>query len=167
MTSKFTSRTAWREKLEREAHSKIVQIPPRMVKRFGGGTMLIPKPLDVDALIRKAGKGSLITTSEIRKRLARDNKVDVTCPLTTGIFIRIAAEAAEEDLRNGKKRVTPYWRVVRDDGSLMEKFPGGVKAQAQRLEHEGHMIEGGKGKRPPRVREVEKFLVQLVAKSRR
>ena len=93
MTSKFTSRTSWREKLEREDHSKIVQIPPRMVKRFGGGTMLIPKPLDVDALIRKTGKGLLITTSEIRGRLARDNKVDVTCPLTTGIFIRIAAEA--------------------------------------------------------------------------
>jgi len=165
MTGKFTSRTSWREKLEREDHSKIVQIPPRMVKRFGGGTMLIPKPLDVDALIRKTGKGLLITTSEIRGRLARDNKVDVTCPLTTGIFIRIAAEAAEEDLRNGKKRVTPYWRVVRDDGSLMEKFPGGVKAQAQRLEDEGHMIERGKGKKPPRVREFEKSVVRLAAKS--
>ena len=165
MTSKFTSRTAWREKLEREDHSKIVQIPPRMVKRFGGGTMLIPRPLDVDALIRKTGKGSLITTSQIRARLAGDNKADVTCPLTTGIFIRIAAEAAEEDLRNGKKRITPYWRVVRDDGSLMEKFPGGVKAQAQRLEDEGHMVEPAKGKKPPKVREVEKSLVRLATKS--
>ena len=164
MASKFTSRTAWREKLEREDHSKIVQIPPRMVKRFGGGTMLIPKPLDVDALIRKTGKGSLVTTSEIRARLARDNKVDVTCPLTTGIFIRIAAEAAEEDLRNGKKRVTPYWRVVRDDGSLLEKLPGGVKAQAERLEDEGHMILPGKGKKTPRVREFEKRLVRLIPK---
>ena len=127
-----------------------------MVKRLGRGTMLIPKPLDVDAVIRKTGKGSLITTSEIRARLARDNKADVACPLTTGIFIRIAAEAAEEDLRNGKKRVTPYWRVVRDDGSLMEKLPGGAKAQARRLEDEGHMIEPGKGKKPPKVREFEK-----------
>ena len=167
MASKFTSRTSWREKLEREDHSKIVQIPPRMVKRFGGGTMLIPKPLDVDALIRKTGKGLLVTTSEIRARLARDNKVDVACPLTTGIFIRIAAEAAEEDLRNGKKRVTPYWRVVRADGSLMEKFPGGVKAQAQRLEDEGHRIEPGRGKKPPRVREFEKSMVLLAPKSRK
>ena len=161
MASKFTSRTAWREKLEREDHSKVIQIPPKMTKRFGEGTMLIPKPLDVDALIRKAGKGSLITPSEIRMRLARDNKADVTCPITTGIFIRIAAEAAEEDLRNGKKRVTPYWRIVRDDGSLMEKLPGGVKAQAQRLEEEGHMVEPGKGKKPPKVREFEKLLVRL------
>ena len=164
MASKFTSRTAWREKLEREDHSKVIQIPPKMTKRFGEGTMLIPKPLDVDALIRKAGKGSLITASEIRARLARDNRANVTCPITTGIFIRIAAEAAEEDLRNGKKRVTPYWRIVREDGSLMEKLPGGVKAQAQRLENEGHMIVRSKGKKPPKVREFEKLLVRLTAR---
>jgi hypothetical protein len=164
MTSRFRSRTAWREKLEREDHSKIIAIPPRMTGRFGSGTMLIPKPLDVDAVIRKTGKGSVITQSQIRERLARQNKADVTCPITTGIFIRIAAEAAEEDLQNGKKRITPYWRVVRDDGSLMEKFPGGVKAQAQRLEEEGHSIEPGKGKKPPRVRDVEKRLVRLSGK---
>ena len=164
MTSRFRSRTAWREKLEREDHSKIIEIPSRMTKRFGSGTMLIPKPLDVDAVIRKTGKGSLITQSQIRERLARQNKADVTCPITTGIFIRIAAEAAEEDLLNGKKRITPYWRVVRDDGSLMEKFPGGVKAQAQRLKEEDHSIEPGKGKKPPRVRDVEERRVRLSGK---
>jgi hypothetical protein len=161
MASRLTSRTSWREKLEREDHSKVIQIPSRMTKRFGSGTMLIPKPLDVDALIRRAGKGSLITQTQIRARLAIENNADVTCPITTGIFIRIAAEAAEEDLRNGKRRVTPYWRVVRDDGSLMEKLPGGVKAQTQRLKEEGHSIEPGKGRKPPRVREIEKRLVKL------
>ena len=161
MAAKFKPRTPWREKLEREDHSKIVEIPPAMAKRFGSGTMLIAKPLDVDSLIRKTGRGKLVTISQIRERLAADNGADVTCPLTTGIFIRIVAEAAEEDLRNGKKRITPYWRVVRDDGSLIEKFPGGAKAQAQRLKEEGHRVEPGKGKKPPRVREVEKRLVKL------
>ncbi|MEK6409299.1 MAG: hypothetical protein AABN34_20425 [Acidobacteriota bacterium] len=122
MPRKFTSRKSWREKLETQDHSKIIEIPPRMTKRFGTGTMLIPKPLDVDALIRKTKKGKLVTASEIRSRLARDNKADVACPVTTGIFIRIAAEAPEEDRQNGRKQVTPYWRVIRDDGSLYEKF---------------------------------------------
>src|SRR5436190_5958410 len=111
MTGKFSSRKSWKEKLHNQDHSKIVDIPPLMAKRLGPGTMLIPKPLDVDALIRKARKGKLVTVSEIRSRLARDNGVDTTCPLTTGIFVRIAAEAAEEDLRDGKKKITPYWRV--------------------------------------------------------
>jgi len=122
--------------------------------------MLIPKPLDVDALIRKTKRGRLVTVSEIRSRLARDNNVDVACPLTTGIFIRIAAEAAEEDLRNGKKQITPYWRVIRDDGSLNEKFPGGVRAQSQRLKQEGHrVVSQGKGK--PKVKDFEQSLMRL------
>ena len=161
MPQNFTSRKSWREKLETQDHSKIIEIPPRMTKRFGEGTMLIPKPLDVDALIRKTKKGMLITVSEIRSRLARDNDVDVTCPITTGIFVRIAAEAAAEDLTNGKKQVTPYWRVVKADGSLNDKFPGGAKGQSRRLKEEGHSIIPGKGKRPPAVKDFEKSLVRL------
>lgn len=161
MVPQFTSRTSWRQKLERMDHSKIVEIPAAMVKRLGVGTMLIPKPLDVDALIRKTKKGKLVTASEIRSRLARNNKVDVACAVTTGIFIRIVAEAAEEDLRNGKKQVTPYWRVIRDNGSLIEKFPGGVKAQSRRLKAEGHSLARGKGKKPPTVKNFENSLVRL------
>lgn len=111
-------------------------------------------------LLEKRGK-QLVTVSAIRSRLARDNRVDTACPLTTGIFVRIAAEAAEEDLRSGRKQVAPYWRVIRDDGSLNEKFPGGTKAQSQRLRAEGHSISPGKGKRPPKVKEFEKSLVRL------
>ena len=159
MPKTFTSRTSWRAKLEQTDHSKVVEIPASMAKRPGEGMMVIPKPLEVDALIRRTKRGKLVTVSEIRSRLARDNKVDVACPLTTGIFIRIAAEAAEEDLRNGKKQVTPYWRVVRDDGSLNEKFPGGVQAQSRRLKQEGHQVSQSKGK--PKVKDFEQSLVRL------
>ena len=161
MTAKFTSRTRWRDKLERDDHSKIVQIPAAMEKRFGSGTMFIAKPLEVDALIRMTKKGMLITVGEIRSKLARDHNADTTCPLTTGIFVRIAAETAEEDLQNGKKRITPYWRVVKDDGSLNEKFPGGVKAQSRRLREEGHSIAPAKGKQPPKVKDFEKSLLRF------
>lgn len=161
MPQRFSSRKSWKEKLHNQDHSKIIEIPARMAKRFGTGTMLIPKPLDVDALIRKARKGKLLTVSEIRSKLARDNKVDTACPLTTGIFVRIVAEAAEEDLRDGKKQVTPYWRVIRDDGSLNEKFPGGVNAQARRLKEEGHSVSPGKGNHPPKLMDFEKSLMRL------
>lgn len=161
MAEKFSSRKSWKEKLHNQDHSKIVEIPERMTKRFGVGTMLIPKPLDIDSLIRKTKKGKLVTVSEIRSRLARDNNVDTACPLTTGIFVRIVAEAAEEDLRDGRKQVTPYWRVIKDDGSLNEKFPGGAKAQARRLKEEGHSVSLGKGKRPPKLQDFEKSLSRL------
>lgn len=161
MATKFKSRTRWRDKLERQDCSKVLQTPPAMAKRLGEGTMLIANPLEVDALIRKTKKGQLITVSEIRARLARDHDTDTTCPLTTGIFVRIAAETAEEDLLNGRKRITPYWRVVRDDGSLYETFPGGVKAPSRRLKEEGHSIAAGRGKHSPRVKDFEKSLTRL------
>jgi hypothetical protein len=65
--------------------------------------------------------------------------------------MRLAAEAAEEDASTGKTKIAPYWRVVREDGSLNPKFPGGVERQAEKLRGEGHRILPGTGKRPPRI----------------
>ena len=103
---KLKAGRTWREKLEKDQEPKVVKVPAKMQKRFGTGTMLVPRPLDVDALMRKIPKGKLATTSQIGARLAKDCKADCACPMTTGIFIKIAAETAEEDLRNGKKRIT-------------------------------------------------------------
>ena len=133
---------------------KVEPVPPRMQKRFGTGTMLIPSPREVDAVIRTVPEGNVVTVSKIREILAGSHGADVTCPLTTGIFVRISAEAAEESAHAGDSEVTPYWRVVKDDGSLNPKFPGGVKQQAKRLSQEGHRILPGKGKQPPRVAQV-------------
>jgi alkylated DNA nucleotide flippase Atl1 len=159
MKSKFTSRTRWREKLEKPQEPKVVQIPPTM-SRFGDGTMLIPTPMLVDEIIRKVPKGKLITGGELRRKLAADFGTKVTCPLTTGIFVRIAAETAEEDRANGKRRLTPYWRVIKDDGSLNPKYPGGVDSQAGNLRAEGFTVTR-KGKTSRVVKEFERSLFTL------
>lgn len=164
MNKKFKSQKSWREKLEHPPKElpKVVTIPPKMQKRFGKGTMLIPKPLDVDALIRTVKKGKLITQAQIREKLAGDFKADTTCPITTGIFVRIVAEAAEEDLLKGKKLVTPYWRVVKNDGSLHEKFPGGIQKQAQHLKEEGFIIEKTKkGNKELKAKDFENYLQKI------
>lgn len=156
MDATFKSKTRWRDKLEKPQELKLVTVPPKMVQMFGKGKMLIPTPMLVDGVIRTVTKGKLITTRQIRERLARECGADVTCPLTTGIFVRIVAEAAEEDLINGRKRVTPYWRVVKDDGSLNPKFPGGEHQQARRLRSEGFAVTS-QGKRTF-VKDFEKRL---------
>jgi hypothetical protein len=155
MAAKRTDAKSWRAKLERDVERKVVEIDPRMQKRFGKGTMVIPRPLDVDALVRGVGKGRLVTIGQLRERLARDAGANVCCPFTSGIFLKLAAFAAEEDREAGRKRVTPYWRVVRDDGSLNDKFPDGVEGHARLLEEEGHVIVPGKGKKAPRVSDLE------------
>ena len=161
MSESVKSKKSWREKLEKAQEPKVVEIPQRMSKQCGSGTMLIPRPLDVDALMRKVSKGKLVTQSEIRNRLAKDSKTDTACPITTGIFIRIAAEAAEEDIQSGSEKATPYWRVIRDDGSLIDKFPGGVASQARRLKDEGFAIEPAVGSKPPKVRDFAGKLIKL------
>lgn len=160
---KLAKGKTWRQKLEEvhPNHGKIVDVPLRMQKRFGQGTMLISSPREVDKIMRKVRKGKLITQSQFRAKLARDAGADAACPMTTGIFVRIVAEAAEEARRAGKKRITPYWRTIHDDGKLIEKFPGGPKTQAANLRKEGFVIQAAKGKQPPRVRDFEAALVKL------
>lgn len=153
----------WRDKLyaEHPNHGKIVRSSAKRPKSWGKGSILIPKPRDVDALMRKVRKGRLVTTSLLRAKLAEQAGADMACPLTTGIFVVIAANAAEEDRRAGRKRITPYWRTLKDGGKLNEKYPGGVEAQAARLREEGIEIIPGKGKQPPRVADYESKLARL------
>jgi hypothetical protein len=157
------ARKTWRQKLEEKnpEHGKIVDVPPKMQNRFLVGKMLIPRPLDIDALIHRVPRGKLATVIQIRDKLAKDAEANCCCPLTTGIFLRIVAEVAEEDLIRGNKDVTPYWRVVKADGSLNGKFPGGVQAQAAHLEKEGHLIDSKIDGKPPRVVNFEKSLLSL------
>jgi len=151
----MAKKKTWREKLEAPQERRVVDDARR------GGTLLIPKPTDVDALMRQVEKGKLITTAQIRERLAIEYGGDSACPLCTGIFIRIAAEATAEDAAAGAADITPYWRILKADGSLNEKFPGGVAVQSARLEREGHTIEPGRGKKPPIVKDFEGALVEL------
>ena len=60
-------------------------------KKFGEGRVVIPAPLEVDALMKKLPKGKLTTINELRTALAKKHKTDFTCQITTGIFSWIAA----------------------------------------------------------------------------
>jgi hypothetical protein len=156
------ARKSWHEKRERPGARlpKVVEVPDKWVKTMGGRRVLVPTPLMVDELVRTVPQRKLITVGQIRQKLAQPFQANSTCPLTTGIFLRISSEAAEEDRQAGKKQITPYWRVVKDDGSLNPKFPGGVEAHAQKPKEEGHEILSGKGKKPPRVADFEASLVR-------
>ena len=35
---------------------------------------------------------------------------------------------------------TPYWRTLKANGELNEKYPNGIEAQKEKLEAEGHTI---------------------------
>ena len=72
----------------------------------------------------------------------------------------MSARAAEEDRAEGKTDITPYWRTVKSQGEINDKYPGGVAAQAEKLKAEGHEIELDKKGQPKRVRGWEAKLVE-------
>lgn len=155
-------RKSWQEKLaDDKGLPKVEKITDKMSKRWGTGTVVIPAPKEVDEIMRQVSEGKLITINQIRAILAQKHSATIGCPLTTGIFANIAARAAEEAAAEGKENITPYWRTLKSGGELNPKYPGGVEAQAAHLREEGHTIEPGKGKKPPKVKEFEKALVEV------
>jgi alkylated DNA nucleotide flippase Atl1 len=102
--------------------------------------MVIPTPAEVDDLVAKIPKGKLATINTLRDALAKKHKTDIACPVTTGIFFGIVAKAAAEMEMMGAKRVSPWWRVLKSDGKLNEKMPGGLAGHQARLEAEGFAV---------------------------
>ena len=155
-------RKTWREKLEdSKDFPRVVEITDKMSQRWGTGTVVIPAPKEVDEIMKNVPRGKLITINQIREIVARRHGATIGCPITCGIFASIAARAAGEEAAEGKKDITPYWRTLKSGGEINEKYPGGVEDQAARLREEGHTIEPGKGKRPLRVKDFEKLLVEV------
>jgi hypothetical protein len=153
-------RKSWVEKLhDSRGLPKVEEITEKMSKRWGTGTVVIPAPLEVDALMRKVPEGKLVTVNGLREALAKKHNASIGCPMTTGIFAWVAAHAAEEQRQNGVEDITPYWRTLKAGGVLNPKYPGGVDALKNLLEAEGHKVVQ-KGKKHV-VADYEKSLIQL------
>lgn len=118
-------------------------------------TLVIPAPTEVDEIMRLVPKGRLITIEHIRAALARKHGTTTACPMTTGIFAWIAAQAAHEAEAEGQTGTTPYWRTLKTGGELNPKYPGGVAHQKRLLQAEGHSV----------VRRGKQYLVAEYEKS--
>lgn len=155
------AKKSWKEKLhDSKDLPKVIEIDEKMSKRWGEGTCVIPAPIEVDEIMKKVPIGEVITINEIRALLAEKHGANIACPITTGIFAWIAAGAADEDAQAGKKRITPYWRTLKTDGLLNEKYPGGIEAQMKLLEKEGHTIVP-KGKKNFVVLNYDKYTAKI------
>lgn len=106
------------------------------IKKYGGDRMYFAPPITYDEIMKMIPYGKLITVGEIREYLAQKNHADFTDPITAGIFVSIAAWASFQR----KENETPYWRTLKANGELNAKYPGGVEAQKEKLESEGHIV---------------------------
>lgn len=112
------------EKLKQKKDKKKVILDKDFAGIKAGQLMLVGTPQMIDAYIRKIPKGKFKSMRQLRNELARRNKCDATCPVSTAIFVRISAEAALEDLENGAALtdITPFWRVVAPEDKMVAKL---------------------------------------------
>lgn len=108
----------------------------KSIKKYGGNKMYFAPPIDYDRVMRLVPPGKLLTIGVIREYFAKQSEADFTEPITAGIFVSIAAWASYQR----KSDKIPYWRTLKTNGELNPKYPGGIEAQKELLEKEGHVI---------------------------
>lgn len=128
------------------------------IEKYGGERMYFAPPLTYDEIMKTIPYGKVITVGAIREYLAKKNNADFTDPITAGIFVSIVAWASHQRLDNK----TPYWRTLKAKGELNAKYPGGIEAQKEKLEAEGHIIiKRGRKNIKYFVKDYEKALAEL------
>ena len=127
---------SWKEKLNIYKSFVVKRLDKNFSDMKVGENMLIATPKIIDDYIKQIPKGININIKTLRNDLALTYNADTTCPVTTGIFLRIVSEAAFEDFLNGEKNITPFWRVVDHESKTATKLACGINFIKKRRSEE-------------------------------
>jgi hypothetical protein len=121
------TKKTWIEKLQVKKELQVKKIDKDFWGYTRGDGMYISTPQIIEDYIKQIAKGKSVDTVTMRNDLAVENNAVFTCPLTTGIFLRIVAEAANEQLQQGValKNITPFWRMIEPNSPLAKKLSFG------------------------------------------
>jgi hypothetical protein len=89
---------SWKEKFFSKGNFEIKTIQKNFWGHVAGSKMLIPTPLMIQEFINQIESGKVSEIETMRNDLAIENGADFTCPMTTGIFLKIVAEYNYEKL---------------------------------------------------------------------
>lgn len=130
----------------------------KSIEKYGGNRMYFAPPIDYDKAMKQVPYGKVITVGELREYFAKLSGADFTEPITAGVFVSIVAWASYQ--RSDDE--TPWWRTLKANGELNSKYPGGIEAQKEKLEAEGHsIVQKGRTNIRYFVKDYDKFLFEL------
>lgn len=123
----MAKKKTWLEKFEEPRKPQIKKVEMKFADIPANSQMLIPTPKLIDEYIQQIGFGRKVEIKTMRKDLALMHRAEYTCPVTTGIFLRIVAEAGYEKWQLGHPltSITPFWRVISPDSLLARKLSFG------------------------------------------
>lgn len=133
------ARKTWHQKLDGGRAPEIEILEKPYAGAQPGARMLVSNPREVDGYIRTLQPGTRASVPDLRQALAERHGADLACPLSTGIFVRIAAECALEELALGKpeNEVAPFWRTIDPKSPLARKLSCGAEFIAAKRAAEG------------------------------
>ncbi len=121
------AKKSWAVKFNSRATCEVKQLDKTFWGMPVGSKMLIPTPKLIEDYINSSEPGSTIDVKTMRNDLAIEYQADFTCPLTTGIFLRIVAEANFEKLsQDSAAPICPFWRMVDPQSDLAKKLSFGT-----------------------------------------
>lgn len=110
----------WQQKFEGAPSPEVQVLEKPYAGAPAGARMLISSPAEIEQWISNTKPGAIKSPHELRNSLAATHHADMTCPLTTGIFLRIVAERSlEQSLQ------IPFWRVIDPKSPLAKKLSCG------------------------------------------
>jgi alkylated DNA nucleotide flippase Atl1 len=141
----YRRKTLQEKLVDKEGYPKILTLEQKFpcynaVHKMGaedGDQIVLVNPSEVIELMKSVPFGKVVTIYEICQSLAKRHAVNGCCSLTAGIFIMTAAKATEEAREQNLDLGIPYWRTLKAEGYLNEKYPGGAEAQKLLLDGEG------------------------------
>ena len=134
----MAKKKTWIEKLEEEKAPQVKRLEKDFADMSAGNLMLIATPKIIEEYIKNIGSGRIISLKTMRKDLALEHQADYTCPVTTGISLRIVAEAHYEKWQQGSplESIAPFWRVIDPKSTLAGKLSFGKAFLEEKIESE-------------------------------
>ena len=119
---------SWIEKRDSDKKHQVKINPKSWADMPAGIIMLIPTPKIVDRYVNQIPIGNFKQVKDLRKEMANDYSANMSCPMVTGICLRIISEASYEgyQINQDIKAITPFWRVVEPDSKLAGKLACGI-----------------------------------------
>lgn len=119
------AKKTWIQKRDGAKAPHIAHLDKPFAGVAAGAKLLISSPIEIDTYVRSIETGAFIDPAHMRRELAARHGADATCPVSTGIFLRIIAEAAIEEHQNGAEIgvITPFWRIISPTSPTAKKLP--------------------------------------------
>jgi hypothetical protein len=119
------STTDWESRFNCNREPEVKVLEKAFAGIPAGARMLVVTPSLVDAAVAEIPFGTVVEAASLRRALAASHQADHTCPVTTGIALRVVAERAYLRMQEGADSVTPFWRAIDPDSDLAGKLACG------------------------------------------